>query len=425
MKRHISLFVFGVLVFSSSYALALFGDTPEAKAAQGGTSITISPSTQKIDIIAGQTYKGKFTVYNTSEFAFTATFSVSPYHVSNGDYNADFTTINDYTTIKDWVHFSQDSVRIESGDKAVIAYDVVVPPKGSPTPGQYAVIFAETEPDPSTGGTSVTLSQRVGMLLFAKSAVGAKIEGEPYDLKVQSLYVDKEIDTTFKAINRGNVDAPANYSLNVQSLFGKEMYNSSTAKDAKSQSLILPQTYRTINQNWESVPTWGIYHVNLKADFNGNEQTKNSYVIVCPIWLLICIIAFIVLVIVTIVLMIVSKKRSKKKRADEHQQRLDEIAQAQAQATAMLQAQAQALGTAPPVLSAPSVPSAPPMPSAPPVPSGEIANHANAVRNDSGASVPPAPPVPNAQQYQDYLNWLEMQKKQDQGTEQGQSDQNE
>ena len=272
--------------------------------------LQISPTTLDLSLTPGESSTDTFDVVNTGAKAYDFEIGVSPYSVTDENYDADYTTMTEYNSIVDWITFSRTEGHLEPGEKAEIEVTVTVP-EDTPSSGQYALIYAQlvkdeesAEGEGTTAGTSIT--QRVGIKVFSEVEGNTRREGQVLETKIPTILFNPPITATSLVENTGNVHATAYYTLQVFPLFGdEEVY---TNEENPATLTILPETQRFNSISWDGAPQLGIFRVRETVTILDDTQTIEKIVFLCPIWFLFLIL----LIIFFVIFWLVSRARSRK-----------------------------------------------------------------------------------------------------------------
>jgi len=290
MQTKRGLIVAGVFLFS----LFAFGASSQTVAAQsaddGRESITLSPTSIKLQIDAGKTATGKLTVVNDGAIGYDFLVYARPYSIVDNAYdNPDFTNVTKYSDLYGWVQFPKTSYRIEAGATLEIDYKITVPSGAAPG-GHYGVVFAETQPDDSAdGGNAVIRKKRVGTIAYVTVNGQYKNEGEAAKGSIDFWQLQPPLRATVIAKNTGNTDFTSTTRLTVRDMFGSKKYES------VKEFQVLPETTRTMPLEWTNSPWFGLFKIETEQKFLDKTDTSEGYVLMMPRYMPI---AFIVIIII-------------------------------------------------------------------------------------------------------------------------------
>lgn len=269
--------------------------------------ITATPTSARHSLEPGRTYSGTMTLLNTGKKAFDFTMSALPYQVTGNDYNPIFSKETPRTQISRWISFPEgDKFRLEFNQQIKVPYTITVP-SDIPDGGQYAVIFAETQPEESQlSGSGVISKQRVGMVVYGQAAGKTRESGTVENVIVDKWQQNAPLTVKWQVKNDGNTDFMSKTSMRVLSLGGKEVY-----KTEPKELPVLPETTRDITATWDDAPI-GIYKVEASATVLGHDTTKTLYVVVAPLYLV--VLAVIGLGVLLFVIVMIIRKQLKRRR---------------------------------------------------------------------------------------------------------------
>lgn len=275
--------IFTQLLAAAAFTVGLaLGFQAVPAAAAEGSHMTLSPTKQRIDIEAGGTYEGTFSIYNTGKDELKFRVYAAPYTVrSDVDYTPVFSEDKPRTQISRWVSFEQTEFTVAPDEKVEVTYNVAVPisiPAGS----QYAALFAETIAE---GDGAVAAKKRLGMLLYAKPDGQTDERGSATFDQPNFWQMSGKVATTTHIKNEGNTDFEAKVNLRVMSLLGShEAYATKTTK------LILPESRRAVTLEWPQTPPIGVYKVSQTASIAGEQSSvEKTIIVISPIVLIVII----------------------------------------------------------------------------------------------------------------------------------------
>lgn len=300
---------FKTLLVGSISALALMTminqpvlaqDSPESLPA---TQITLSPASDRLELRAGQKFDGEFSIINSGSEPFTFKVYSAPYLMSPTDptyANASYSTDTSSTQISRWITFPQTTYNIEPGERINVPYRVSVP-DSIPDGGQYAVIFAETQP--SKAGM-IQSKKRVGMIIYARTDGKRINKGSFSNTGIPLINLNHRLYLSPIAKNEGNTDFEATVELEALNIFGGKSH------EAEKTSTVLPGTSRTISVEIPNAPLIGLMKVYLTTSLLDQKETKSQWVFfISPVALTV-----ISLIIVGLLMNAIYGKKNKKKR---------------------------------------------------------------------------------------------------------------
>jgi hypothetical protein len=268
--------------------------------------IQISPTGNRQKLEPGQKFTGSFNVNNIGSEAFDFRVYVKPFSI--GDDCVDkYEVSNDFNQMSAWVNFDQNNyynLKPDQTQKITFYIDV---PKNAPSGHQYIAIFAETGSFDPASGNAIKVNKRIGYKFYADLGGQDNQAGKIESVKQGSLFLNPPINSTSKVRNTGNVDFTEEHTYTITGLGGQEVYSSTSKED------VLPDTCRIIKAKWDKTPAFGIFWVENKIEFLGQEQfNQKKLVIVIPIYVVLIFGIMIALLIWALVLKVKGDKNIKK-----------------------------------------------------------------------------------------------------------------
>lgn len=261
-------------------AVSLF-PVPIATAAESADAVTesilLSPTFKRYALDAGSTKQDSFDILNDGKTAFNFVVYARPYSVNNEAYTPDFVSGAKNADAYKWVQFEQPSYTVEPGQTITVNYTVRVP-RGATPGGHYGVLFAETQPDTATGGTSIIRKKRVGAIVYATVNGDVRTSGKLSATTVPFFQSSPPLTIRSTIANSGNTDFTVKSSVQVSDVFGNVKHK------AIKEVTVLPQQPRQVNNDWQN-PAWiGLYKVEQTNQFLDTTKTSSSYTLLVPIW---------------------------------------------------------------------------------------------------------------------------------------------
>lgn len=286
------------------------------------TALTLSPMSQKIILTPGETYEGTIKVINSANSAEKMTYEVkigsyNPIH-GNGkdDYTgSDLTTQSNHNIMMDWTTLDKTTGDLQPNETSIITYKVQVP-KDAPAGAQYmSILVADatqgSEGESSKNGVSIDSKIQIGSIIYANVAGETVEKGSITENSMPSVLTNNKLEATSMVKNEGNIYTDANYTLQVWPMFSDEEI--CTNEEKAETSMVLPETERYHVQTCE-LPAVGIFKAKQVVSIFNEKSVLEKTIIVCPIWLMIVILAIFIGIIVAIIIIV--KKHSKKSRED-------------------------------------------------------------------------------------------------------------
>lgn len=306
LKKKIILPLLTIVTFLSSF----FAST--ATFAKGNL-FSLSPMHQMITLTPGETFYGNFNVVNpgTSIDEFYYTLDVQPFKTSD-DGEISTEENGDYTMMADWIELLSGDGVVAPNESNEIRFAIHVP-EDAPAGGQYAAIIVRSD-EYRVNNSNVDLREAYesGHLIYADVAGETVRKGDIIDVSVPSIFLSKKLSASSTIRNEGNVHSQATSTLQITPIFSKE--ESFTNEEDPKKSWIMPGNTTLTQITWEETPSVGIFHVIYNVEYEGVESKVDKYVIVCPVWLLVILLACLFVVIFSIVFNRKKEEKTKPKK---------------------------------------------------------------------------------------------------------------
>lgn len=267
------------------------------EASNPSSTLVVSPMYQKIILTPGESWNGSIKVLNpkTATQSLKYTVAVGSYSESSngsnpGDYGTvDVRTVTDYNQMMEWITLGKTEGELEPNESEEIPFTINVP-ADAPGGGQYASIVVEDATERGQNGSNVMIDSvaQIASILYATVTGDTQEEGDILDNSVPVFVMNNSIETSAMVENQGNVHGDATYTLQVWPLGSDEEI--CTNEEEPDTNLVLPGTKMYHMQSCEVSPV-GIYKVKQTVNFMGDSSTVERTVVVCPIWLIVVVIA--------------------------------------------------------------------------------------------------------------------------------------
>ncbi len=280
----------GLIVALSS--VVLLGGS--AHAAGQRTSITLSPTDKHYTVDPGETISDNIMVLNSGDTSFGFTTYAAPYSVADKTYDPNYDDLNaPRADAYKWVSFSQGTHDLVAGKNVTIPFTLTVSKDASPG-GHYGIIFAETKPTENQTGF-VLEKRRVGMIVYVTVKGESRVSGSVSSVSIPLFQPNAPMTASATVTNAGNVDFPADITYTVSDLLNNEKYKFT------DQRYIMPNSNRAIDLSWNESPWVGIYKAKVAISALGKTTTRETLVIVAPVWLIFLALLGVILAAVGIV----------------------------------------------------------------------------------------------------------------------------
>lgn len=270
--------------------------------------IQISPLTRRVSLNPKEKITGTIEVKNYGNDPVALKVYAAPYSdeddIRNFEKESVYTKISHWIKIKDGSGSYNDSYTftIQPKETKNVSYMITTPENVTPG-GQYASIFVETLLDDNK---DITMSTRAGMLIYATINGDIHSESLIENIKTNSLISSDKLKVSYTVANKGNIDFQTSTSLQISSIFGRQLYTNTTI------STILPESTKEIEEKWEDTPPFGFFLLHYKIRALDNIIDETRFVIIASPFILIIFFLLVVTAILAIAYRI--KLRHKKEK---------------------------------------------------------------------------------------------------------------
>ena len=253
--------------------------------------LQISPVSSRVTLEAGKALEYSFTVSNIGSEGFTFSVYAAPYTIKSESYDVNFSEETNRTQISRWIQFKDkdgnwvDTTKftIPSDGRQTVEYRVNVP-NDIPEGGQYAAIFAETEPS-SDGNSASGLKtvSRAGLIVYGRTNGETRDSAEIKDFEFNTFLTSGKVSTGARIVNNGNTDFESKYTMTIKSLFGKTIYEKDNSYN------VLPDTTRKIHMEWDDTPSFGIFRATARVTAGSEVHEESKIVMIVPLFIIIIV----------------------------------------------------------------------------------------------------------------------------------------
>ncbi|MBR3132091.1 hypothetical protein IKG33_01620 [Candidatus Saccharibacteria bacterium] len=306
----------GLLVCSTFGALRVFAED------ENSSTLIVSPTSQKMVLIPGETVTGTIKVSNPNNAASDLDYSV---HIGSFSQKKDGDSVDDYGTVDtdivsnynmmmDWIVLGKESGSVAPNETDVVPFTISVP-ETAPAGGQYATIIVKDDTKRLSEGDGNVMIQsvtQIASIIYAEVTGETKNVGQILENNIPGLVLSNPLSATSMVSNDGNIHTNAKYTFQVWPLFGDEEI--CTNEEKPTESLVMPETEKYHVEECD-LPAVGIFRAKQIVEIFGETSEVEKTIIACPIWLLF-LIAFVIVGIIIWLIMRMRSRDNKKKRTE-------------------------------------------------------------------------------------------------------------
>lgn len=310
----VAAFALGLVAAPISAPVA-YAEEGDGGSSESSAWIQVSPVSARVVLKPGSELDYSIIVSNVGSNSFNFSVYAAPYTIVDEDYNVSFANETNRSQIVRWIKFINDDGSltdtykgsVAAGAKKSVNYRVTVP-NDIPAGGQYATIFAQTEPNETETNTSgLKTVSRIGMVVYGRTEGETDESAEISEYHLPGFLTNGPVKASSLVKNSGNTDIEAKYAYVINSITGSELHKEEVAFN------ILPDTSRRQEFVWENTQPMGIFRATYKVEVLGEIHEETHLLVILPIYMI--VIAIILLTVLTIwIIMLIRKRRERKSR---------------------------------------------------------------------------------------------------------------
>ena len=238
-----------------------------AAASSVSTGLNLSPLKTEFSITPGTSHTVTLTITNGTQAAMKVDFSAESFSVINQQYDYAFDTAS---ALSKWVTFDKQSVTLEKNQRQTVNYTVGAPLSAEPG-GRYISLFASTDSAETSG---ISTRQRVGSLLYINVAGDVSRIGSLSSL-TSPLVITDHTQWAMTLQNSGTTHFRSRYTVSV-----KNWITGATVAGMSGESLILPNTIRTVLSTLPTPKLPGIYTVEYNIGLGDTPSVQETHLLI-------------------------------------------------------------------------------------------------------------------------------------------------
>ncbi len=283
MRKQFSVFLFFVI-----FLLGISFLTPITKAQ---VSLSLYPTSIRLNLNPGETWEGGVTVINTNNFA----LNVNPEkeNLGGGAEGAiELLGENISYGLASWITYNETPMSLQPEERRELSFKITVPENAQPG-GHYAAILFRGLSSSETQGSGLGISGRVGSVVLVEVSGELKKSGEISQAIIPKFISHGPLEIDFKVKNTGNTHFSPEGTVTISGLFqNKEL--------TWEPRVVFPGYDRTFKASWDNRYFFGPLTVKIMAQIPGGPSLMvDSFVIWAFPWqdLLIVIVVLLLLVV--------------------------------------------------------------------------------------------------------------------------------
>ena len=317
------LTILAIFTLGLTWVAINYTNTNSVYAEEGTASLFVSPMSQKIILIPGETYSGSIGISNsnssTANLKYKAeigSYNKTKSEGSKDDYGVtDVNEITERNAMMKWITLEKTTGIVAPNGEDTINFTIKVP-KDAPAGAQYASILIYEDDNQksnadSNNGANITTRYQLASAIIANVAGGTVEKGSIKSNDMPTMLTNNKLEATSMVRNDGNIYTDATYTLQVWPMGSNEEI--CTNEEKPDTRTILPDTERYHVQTCD-LPAVGIFKAKQVVKIFSEESVLEKTIFVCPIWLMVVVLIVVLGIILGIIIYI--KKRKSAKETD-------------------------------------------------------------------------------------------------------------
>ena len=270
---------------------------------EGAVHLVASPSIDKLGTLEpGKSYTRTISLTNNSEKDIT--FMIKPLSFKAKDDNYSYVwgiSDSQYSKIADWTDIDSDKTRtLSPGESEQFNYTISIP-QDQTGGAQHMMVSVQILNDEDQEDTMIQAETLLNLQVYSNIAGDLDARAHLISQEIPSFSFNPIIRTVSVIENIGNVNLDINYSVKIiDAISGKLAYEASTEK------VLMPESKRIVEQNWDGAPLLGLFNTYqeityINEDGEKTVATLEKLVFICPIWLILVVVAMLVLFVLAII----------------------------------------------------------------------------------------------------------------------------
>ena len=312
------LTILAIFILGLTWVAINYTNANSAYAEDGTASLFVSPMTQKIILMPGETYNGTLKISNsvnsTADLKYKAeigSYDKKKTEDSNDDYGTtDVKNTTERNIMMEWIKLEKTTGTVAPNGTDVLNFTINVP-KDAPAGAQYASILIYEDNERKAGGgdgASITNKYQIASAILANVAGETIEKGSIKSNDMPTMLTNNKLEATSMVRNDGNIYTDATYTLQVWPMGSDEEI--CTNEESAESTMVLPGTERYHVQTCD-LPAVGIFKAKQVVKIFSEESVLEKTIFVCPIWLMVVVLVVVLGIILGIIVYIKKRKTAK------------------------------------------------------------------------------------------------------------------
>jgi hypothetical protein len=227
----------------------------------------VGPGRAEVSVAPGETIVQEITI--TNRISDKRTFKLEVDDITGSADGSSAVSLTDGErgpySLRDYISFPQDTITLNTGDRARIPVTITIPPDAEPG-GLYGSVLVSTDrtPEGDTGGSRSPVIARIGSLFFV--IVEGEVERDGQTKSISTVdgnmwYEEGPLELSILYENTGSVHVNPYGEISVTNMFGEQV-----GFIELEPWFVLPKSLRTRDITWDREFLLGRYTVTAKIN---------------------------------------------------------------------------------------------------------------------------------------------------------------
>lgn len=261
MKKYLLILVVFLLMFGVTF-----------QSVWAATGITLYPTSFKLSLKPGETYKGEVTAVNPNKFD----INVLPEKeiLAGGPEGAIKLTGEEQNQFGflSWIYFNPEQKLVKAGERYPMPFEIKVPENAQPG-DHYAAVLFKALPIQKDQISGIGTSGRVGTVILVNVAGDVKKTGVIEEIIAPKFIGHGPLKIAVKINNTGNTFFNPEGRVIIKGLFQK-------TEKSWEPKLVFPDYARNFDVTWNQRYLFGLFKVTVDANVPGGETLPSQTVYV-------------------------------------------------------------------------------------------------------------------------------------------------
>lgn len=283
------------------------------------TKFLVTPMSQRISLVPGETTEGSIRVINpsdaTSDFKYKV--EILPYSMTE-DGEIDSETEGPYSQIVKWISVPEETGTVVPNESKEVKFTISVPVDAPGGAQSAAIVIVPDDAVEGEGGMKVMNSFPIASVVYATVAGETRHDTKIIGSELPNFALSSPVYATVQLANDGNTYETAEVTLTATNLITGEVILGDGTEGAENgnvySEMVMPDNTRTVVRAIDGLPVAGVVKLEQTVEYGGESSTISSNLVIFPVWLMV-VMMFLTVMVVGVIVGVVRHLRRKKAEA--------------------------------------------------------------------------------------------------------------